>query len=116
MGIAPEGRESLTGALEEGMGGAAYLALEGGAPILPVTFTGTENDRLYPNMKRLRRTEMTMTVGPMFRLEDPEDRRQAVEKGTRRIMQTLASQLPLEYQGAYRQGVEGRDGREQPRE
>ena len=27
VAIAPEGRESLTGALEEGTGGAAYLAL-----------------------------------------------------------------------------------------
>src|SRR4030067_146028 len=42
VGIAPEGRESLTGSLEEGTGGAAYLALKADGPILPVTFTGTQ--------------------------------------------------------------------------
>ena len=47
VAIAPEGRESLTGALEEGTGGAAYLALKTDAPIIPVTFTGTENKRVY---------------------------------------------------------------------
>ena len=110
VGIAPEGRESMTGALEEGMDGAAYLALEGSVPVLPVTFTGTENNRVYSNLKRLRRTEMTITIGPVFRLEPQKDRHEAVEAGTRRIMRTLASQLPLEYQGAYQQVVEEKDG------
>ena len=35
MGIAPEGRESQTGALEEGTGGAAYLAIKAGVPLVP---------------------------------------------------------------------------------
>ena len=56
IGIAPEGRESLTGALEEGTGGAAYLALKSGAPILPVTFTGTENRIIFGNLKNFKRS------------------------------------------------------------
>ena len=44
ISLAPEGRESLTGGLEEGTNGAAYLALKANAPILPVTFTNTENE------------------------------------------------------------------------
>ncbi len=101
VGIAPEGRESLTGSLEEGTGGAAYLALKANVPILPVTFTGTENKRIYANMKRLRKTRVTMTVGAKFRLENLPDRRKAIDEGTQKIMQTLAEQLPLDYQGVY---------------
>jgi 1-acyl-sn-glycerol-3-phosphate acyltransferase len=56
VAIAPEGRESLTGALEQGMDGAAYLALKSNALLLPVTFTGTENRRIFDNLKHLRRT------------------------------------------------------------
>ena len=101
VGIAPEGRESLTGSLEEGTGGAAYLALKADVPILPVTFTGTENARVYANLKRLRKTQVTMTVGPQFRLENQPDRRRAMDAGTQKVMQTLAEQLPPEYHGVY---------------
>jgi 1-acyl-sn-glycerol-3-phosphate acyltransferase len=102
IGIAPEGRESLSGALEEGTGGAAYLALKGEVPVVPITFTGTENAHLYGNLKRLRRTEITMTIGVPFRLEKLSDRRKALEKGTEAIMSALAQQLPEHYRGVYR--------------
>jgi len=101
VAITPEGRESVTGALEEGTGGAAYLAVKSGAPILPVTFTGTDNSRIYRNLKRLHRTEMTITIGPVFHLDDMPDHRQAVEAGTQKIMHILASQLPPDYRGVY---------------
>lgn len=101
ISLAPEGRESVTGALEEGSGGAAYLAIKSGAPVLPVTFTGTENRRLYGNLKHFRRTRVTMTVGPAFFLEDLPDRREAIHRGTQQIMQVLAAQLPPEYRGFY---------------
>jgi 1-acyl-sn-glycerol-3-phosphate acyltransferase len=102
VSLAPEGRESVSGGLEEGTPGAAFLALKAGIPVLPVTFTGTENRRLYPNMKRLRRTHMSMTIGPLFRLEIPSGRKEALEQGTQQIMQVLAQQLPPEYRGMYR--------------
>jgi len=101
FGIAPEGRESLSGSLEEGTEGAAVLALKSGAPILPVTFTGTENSRVYGNLKRLRRTSVTLTVGKPFHLEEMSSRREALHKGTEQIMHVIASQLPVEYQGVY---------------
>ena len=44
--IAPEARESVTGALESGTDGAAFLALKAGVPVVPVTITGTENRRV----------------------------------------------------------------------
>jgi len=101
VGIAPEGRESLTGSLEKGTDGAAYLALVTDAPIIPVTFTGTENKRIFQNMKRFKRTDITITIGKPIRLERLPERRASIKKGTEKIMRTLAHQLPPEYRGFY---------------
>jgi 1-acyl-sn-glycerol-3-phosphate acyltransferase len=101
VAIAPEGRESLSGALEQGTEGAAYLALKAGVPVLPLTFTGTENTRIYGNLIRLRRTDVSMTVGEPFRLVELPDRKRAIELGTQKIMRALAAQLPPEYRGVY---------------
>ncbi|MBC8506756.1 MAG: 1-acyl-sn-glycerol-3-phosphate acyltransferase [Anaerolineales bacterium] len=101
VAIAPEGRESTTGSLEEGTSGAAYLALKTDVPILPVAITGTENWRIYGNLKRLRRTKVSVTVGTPFRLETKGDRRQQLKDGTDQIMESMAQLLPPEYQGVY---------------
>lgn len=105
ISIAPEGRESLSGSLETGTGGAAFLALKGDVAILPVTFTGTQNERIYGNLKRLRRSEISMTVGPPYRLQPDPDRKQAIQTATEQIMRRLAAQLPPEYRGVYRDHV-----------
>ncbi len=99
--IAPEGRESATGALETGTDGAAFLALKAGVPVVPVTVTGTENWRVYSDLKRLRRPKITLTVGQSFILQQYADRHEALWEGTRLIMETLAGQLPPEYRGVY---------------
>jgi 1-acyl-sn-glycerol-3-phosphate acyltransferase len=108
--IAPEGRYSLTGALEEGTGGAAFLAYKSGAMVLPIAVTGTENENVYGQMKRLRRARINVKVGKMFKLVEPvkgaalsgsKNRQEAVDLGTRQIMQALAGLLPEKYQGAY---------------
>jgi 1-acyl-sn-glycerol-3-phosphate acyltransferase len=104
--LAPEGRESLSGSLEEGTDGAAFLALKAHVPIIPVTFTGTENAIIYGNLRRLRRSPISMTIGPMFTLQPMADRKQSLKAGTRQIMLALAGQLPPEYRGAYRYGME----------
>mgnify|MGYP001343377025 CR=1 FL=1 len=99
--MAPEGRESVTGALEDGNEGAAFIALKSGAPIVPVVMTGTENERIYGNMKKLRRTPVTFTVGKPFYLEESVNRRARLQDGTRQIMEKLASMLPESYRGNY---------------
>jgi 1-acyl-sn-glycerol-3-phosphate acyltransferase len=104
VAIAPEGRESISGALEEGTRGAAYLALKSGVPILPVTLTGTENWRVFGNLKRFKRTAISVTVGKPFYLDAADNQQHALKQGTLKIMQMLASQLPEEYRGIYRTG------------
>lgn len=98
--IAPEGRYSLAQGLEQGNQGAAFLALKANAPIIPVALTGTENDRVYGGLKRLRRAAVTLTAGEPFHLKAPQgsDRMQA---GTRQIMESLARLLPEGYRGIY---------------
>jgi 1-acyl-sn-glycerol-3-phosphate acyltransferase len=101
IAIAPEGRESLTGSLEAGTGGAAYLALKAEVPIVPVTITGTENKQVFGNIKRFRRTNVSLTAGLPIRLASTASRRESVKAGTERIMKTLANQLPDSYRGNY---------------
>lgn len=101
VAIAPEGRESLTGSLEEGTGGAAYLAFKSGSPVLPITFTGTENARIYPNLKHFKRTRIRLTIGEPIRLQPAPNSHAAVHQGTQQIMCALANLLPPEYRGVY---------------
>lgn len=100
--IAPEGRFSLTGGLEEGQLGAAFLALKADVPIVPVVVIGTENEHIYSYLKRLRRAPVTFRVGKAFRLGQQADHREMMRDGTRQIMESLAKLLPESYRGVYR--------------
>jgi 1-acyl-sn-glycerol-3-phosphate acyltransferase len=99
--IAPEGRESVSGSLERGTDGAAFIALKAGIPVVPVTLTGSEYRRIENDLKRFRRTPVTLTVGKPFLLQKMDDRHETLREGTRLIMETLARQLPPQYRGAY---------------
>jgi 1-acyl-sn-glycerol-3-phosphate acyltransferase len=103
--IAPEGRESLIGGLEEGSEGAAFLALKSGAPIVPIAMTGTENSIIFPNLKRLKRSQVSITVGKPFFLKEQTDRQATLHDGTQQIMETLASLLPESYRGKYKAAI-----------
>jgi 1-acyl-sn-glycerol-3-phosphate acyltransferase len=99
--IAPEGRESLTGSLEVGTGGAAFLAIKSGVTIVPVTFTGTENWRVMRGLLHLQRLSLSLTIGSAFQIPRLVNTRQAIRQGTETIMHRLAAQLPVKYQGFY---------------
>lgn len=100
--IAPEGRYSLTGALEEGTTGAAFLAMKSGAPILPIALVGTENPRVFGFLKRFKRAPVQLWVGKLFKLENQESaRHEALNQGTEQIMKALANLLPERYRGEY---------------
>jgi 1-acyl-sn-glycerol-3-phosphate acyltransferase len=102
--LAPEGRQSIIGGLDEGNAGAAFLALKSGAPIVPVVMTGTENSYVYNHLKQWRRAPVTLTVGKPFSLpmHPSGDRQKTLQEGTRLIMKTLASLLPESYRGKYK--------------
>jgi len=94
--IAPEGRESKTQGLQPGKGGAAFLALQSQAPLLPVAITGT--DKTYAHWLRLRRPYVTLTFGAPFDLPPGCSRREAADL----IMRRIAELLPPEYRGVYK--------------
>ncbi len=100
--LAPEGRESLIGGLEEGEPGAAFLALKSGVPIVPIALTGSENKNIYGQLKRLRPASVKLSVGKPYRLQGQVDRHEALRQGTRQIMESLANLLPESYRGYYR--------------
>jgi 1-acyl-sn-glycerol-3-phosphate acyltransferase len=101
FGMAPEGTRSKTGKLARGKTGAAYLAHETGAPILPLAITGTE--KTLQSWLHMRRPTFTLRVGELFRLPplDPERRAASLHEHTDEIMCRIAALLPPEYHGHY---------------
>ncbi len=103
IALAPEARQSPTGALVEARAGAAYLALLSGAPVLPVGLTGTET--MYTELRRLRRPRLTVTIGAPFSLRGPmakgAERKAQLARERDEIMQRIAALLPPEYRGVY---------------
>ncbi len=104
--VAPEGRYTLAGGLEEGGPGAALLAIRANVPIVPVTLTGTENKRVYGNLRRFKRAPIMLTVGAPLRLEVSGSVHDKLRQGTQQIMRALAAQLPREYRGAYNESTD----------
>lgn len=99
--IAPEGRQTLTGGLEEGTAGATFLALKSGAPVIPIAMVGTENSNIYGNIKKWRRAEVQVSIGKPLYIREQADRRDSIRVGTRQIMEALARMLPPERRGEY---------------
>jgi 1-acyl-sn-glycerol-3-phosphate acyltransferase len=107
LAIAPEGRMSVTGALERGKTGPVFIARKADVPILPVAVTGTE--KVLQELRRLRRPHLKLVIGQVFRL--PEDRQYESRREWRQadadfIMERLAELLPPAYRGVYADSVE----------
>jgi 1-acyl-sn-glycerol-3-phosphate acyltransferase len=106
LGIAPEGRMSLTGALERGKTGPVFLARKADVPILPVALTGTE--KVLAEWRVFHRPQIRVNIGQVFQLPEREGR--AAMKEQRQddadfIMERLAELLPPEYRGVYADNV-----------
>jgi 1-acyl-sn-glycerol-3-phosphate acyltransferase len=103
--IAPEGTRSRTGALMEGKPGVSYLAAKAGYPIIPVALTGTEDKVILGNLKRFKRSHITVTGGPTFSLPPlpARDRDLILEQYSDEIMCRIAALLPERYRGVYAQ-------------
>ncbi len=103
LGMAPEGTRSMTGAMQRGHGGAAYLAYRAGVRLIPVVITGQE--KMFASLRRFRRARVRVVYAPPF--EPPPvpsgERAGATEirAFTEEIMYHLAAMLPPEYRGVY---------------
>ena len=102
--IAPEGTRSRVGSLIEGKPGVSYLAARLGRPILPVAITGTEDKVIFGNLKRLKRSHITLTGGPTFTLPPlpKKNREEVLQEYTDEIMCRIAALLPEKYWGVYK--------------
>ncbi|HAL61958.1 MAG TPA: hypothetical protein DCP08_06065 [Chloroflexi bacterium] len=101
--IAPEGRISVTGALERGKTGPVFLTQRANVPILPIGITGTEE--APEKLKRFQRPHLRVIIGPVFRLpERPpgRSRKEQLRANSDFIMRRLAELLPEKYRGVYR--------------
>jgi 1-acyl-sn-glycerol-3-phosphate acyltransferase len=102
--LMPEGRISVTGALERARSGVAYLALIAGVPVLPIALAGTES--ALSELRKFRRPRLTITIGkPMYfgkeSLAQAGGRRRFREV-TDQVMYRIAEMLPERYRGVYR--------------
>jgi 1-acyl-sn-glycerol-3-phosphate acyltransferase len=98
--VAPEGTRSDDGRLQRGRNGTAVLATRTGAAILPVAIWGVQG--FEANIRRLRRTDVQVAVGPAFRIQSKGDvPRDELDDVTREIMYRIAALLPPEYRGVY---------------
>ena len=99
--IAPEGTRTKDGRLIRAHAGVVVIALKSKATIMPIVQYGGE--KFYENIKKLRRTKITMRVGAPFMIcpsstyPDKEERQLIADE----IMYQMAELLPAEYRGYY---------------
>ena len=99
LGVAIEGTRSRTASLGQGKSGAAYFATRANAPVVPVVIYGTE--KVLPNLRRLRRTDLYMAIGAPIHLPPGRARTEDLDAYTEQIMVAMASMLPKQYRGFY---------------
>jgi len=99
--MAPEGTRSLDGQLQQGRDGLAMIAARTGALVVPFAIAGAKP--VSKNLKRLRRTPVTVKVGKPFKLESANAKpsREELAAMTDRVMLRLAGLLPPEQRGVY---------------
>lgn len=101
FGVAPEGTRNRNGILIRAQPGAVTLALHSGAQIVPIAHWGGE--QLMSNLKKFRRTDFHIRVGPLFKVETNgarvtgQMRQQIVDE----MMVEIARLLPEQYRGEY---------------
>jgi 1-acyl-sn-glycerol-3-phosphate acyltransferase len=104
MVIAPEGTRSKTASLQPGKMGVAFLASKSGYPVVPVALTGTEDAGVIANLKKFRKSRITIKVGKPMTIQVPsgKGREEAMNQATQEIMCRIAAMLPESYRGVYK--------------
>ncbi len=99
--IAPEGTRTKDGRLIQAHAGVVVIALKSNATIMPVVQYGVE--KFYKNIKKLRRTKITVQVGTPFMIcpsntyPGKKERQLIADE----IMYQIAELLPAENRGYY---------------
>ena len=107
LNIFPEGHRSDNYALIEAHKGAALIALQADATIVPVAITGTELISRKTKWKKgkpffHRRPPVTVRVGKPYKLPKAgPGQRDDLEELTDLMMSRIAELMPPEYQGEY---------------
>jgi len=107
LGIFPEGHRSDTYALMKAHNGAALIAVQAQATLVPVAITGTELISRSKSWKegksfRQRRPRVVIRVGEPYKLPEVEAGQKVdLDETTDFIMSKIAELLPPEYQGEY---------------
>lgn len=101
--IAPEGTRARDEKMAQGKPGVAYLAAKMGWLIVPVAISGTEDRLFLSNLKRFRRTHITLTIGTPFNLPPfpTTSREETLQSYADEIMCRIAVMLPEHNRGFY---------------
>jgi len=100
VGMFPEGTRSRSGGLQRGKTGAARIAMQAQAPIVPVVVINSESV-LRDVLKFKRRPLVTVRFGPPIAVTGSADNPEDVRRLTTRIMLGMAELLPPERRGYY---------------
>ncbi len=102
LGIFPEAGNWAT-VLRPARPGAAFLAVQTGAPILPMGFAGLLD--VFPHLRRGRRARVTVRIGELFgpfqAAGRGRARRRQLDTIGHEIMQRIAELIPPERRGHY---------------
>lgn len=101
--IAPEGTRARDEKMAQGKPGVAYLASKMGWVIVPVAISGTEDRLIIGNLKKFKRSMITLTAGKPFILPPfpKESREEKLQEYTDEIMCHIAALLPEHNRGYY---------------
>jgi 1-acyl-sn-glycerol-3-phosphate acyltransferase len=103
--IFPEGGRSPDGWAQEFRGGAAYLAVRSGRPVVPVYLEGTRH--VWPKGQRLpRRHKVTVTFGAPMSPDPGEDARRLAAR-IERAVAALADEQSSDWWTARRRAADG---------
>jgi 1-acyl-sn-glycerol-3-phosphate acyltransferase len=108
--IYPEGTRSPDGRLHKGKTGVLRVAINTGAPVIPVVMSGTETVN-PPGTRRWRFGRVTIRICPPLdfsRYYDFKDDRQVVRSATDELMWVLANNSGQEYVDVYAADVKAR--------
>jgi len=103
MVVAPEGTRSKSGTLQEGRDGASFVAARTGLTIMPGGVVGTQDGEVVSRLKKFRRLDIELRIGPPFTLPPLQGRNRAeqLKAYTDEMMCRIAVLLPPEMRGIY---------------